>query len=217
MPSLGVGDPQRFRPSLLAEWLSDLIEQKLFYAVGNRMEALRTRLWTTPSLFLLLLGGWGLFFLAGFLQLPTAMRSLSWPAIEGVILSSEIHEECCGEYTEGWWPEVSYGYSISGTEYVSDKVEIVDVGDSNTAYFARQVILRYPVGNQVMVYYNPAEPRMAVLEPGIPDNHYMFFLILAMIDLAAILLLLGLLGVLGVVKLPSGPQTSRNLGRWANH
>jgi hypothetical protein len=177
------------------------------------MKALRTRLWTTPALYLLFLGGVGLFVGMGILQLPMASASLSWPTVEGLILASEVYEGCCGEYFDGWWPEISYSYSVGGTEYVSDKVEIVDVGDSNTSYFAHQVILRYPAGKRVLVYYNPRDPGSAVLEPGIPNNHYLFFLILAVFPLAAIFLLLGLLGVLGVLKLPSSQPTSRNLER----
>ena len=181
------------------------------------MRSLRSRLSTTPALFLLLLGGLGLFFGIGILHLPMAVASLSWPTVEGLIISSEVYEGCCGEYSEGWWPEVSYGYSVGETAYVSDKVEILDVGDSSTSYFAQQVILRYPVGKQVMVYYNPEDPSMAVLEPGIPDNHYLFSLFLAVIALAPILLILGLLGSLGVVKLPSSKQPPATRGRLANH
>lgn len=144
------------------------------------------------------------------LQLPMAAASLSWPTVEGSILSSEVYEQCCGEYSEGWFPKVSYRYSVAGKEYISDKVEFVSMGDGNTSYFALQVIRRYPVGKQVKVYYNPLDPDVAVLEPGIPDNHYFFHLILTVTTLAALVLTLGMLGVLGIVKLPSSDKIPQN-------
>ena len=144
------------------------------------------------------------------LQLPIAAASLSWPTVEGSILSSEVYEQCCGEYAEGWFPKVSYSYSVGGKEYISDKVEFVSMGDGNTNYFAQQVIRRYPVGKRVKVYYNSLDPAVAVLEPGIPDNHYFFYLILTVTTLAALVRILGMLGVLGIVKLPSSDKIPQN-------
>jgi hypothetical protein len=156
---------------------------------------------------MLFYGTLALFFGLYFLQLPAAVASLSWPTIDGSILSSEVYEQCCGEYSEGWFAKVSYRYSLAGREYISDKVELVSVGDSNTGYFAHEVIRRYPVGKTVAVYYNPSNPGIAVLEPGIPNDHYLFFLIQIVIALAAVFLCLGLLGILGIIKLPSSAKS----------
>ena len=150
-----------------------------------------------PFLNSLFLGIAVLVFGAMILNLPEVIASANWPAIEGVIIFSEVHEGCCGEYHEGWWPSVSYRYSVDGREYISDNIEVTDFSIGNIGYFARQVIQRYPVGECVKVYYNPENPAIAVLEPGVPDNDGGIWLILmfAVICMGVVLLGTGLLGL----------------------
>ena len=102
-------------------------------------------------------------------KLPKAVASLTWPTTEGTVISSEV-AEAGFSYTEGWYPHVSYCYSVNGKDYVSGDVEVIGVANGSTADYARQVVERYPVGEQVEVYYAPDNPSVALLESGIPNN-----------------------------------------------
>jgi hypothetical protein len=178
---------------------------------GNLLQSLGKLwlgLWKNPFLNMLVLGVVVLVFGTIFFDLPKAIASIGWSTTEGVVISSEVREECCGEDTEGWWPSVSYQYSVSGAEYVSDNIEVQDVGSSNTDSFAQEVIQRYPVGKRVQVYYNPQDPAVSVLEPGIPNNDVGFWgvLIVAVIGGGVVFLVIGLLGLVGIIKLPVKEQ-----------
>lgn len=145
-----------------------------------------------------------LFFAAIFFKLPMAIASVGWPTTEGVVVLSEVGEGGSGQYTEGWWPRVSYRYSVNGREYTSDSVEVEDVGNGNTDRFAWQVVQRYPAGKHVKVYYDPRDPSIAVLEPGIPNNEggLWSILTLGVIGIGSLLVCIGLLGVFGLIRLP---------------
>lgn len=47
---------------------------------------------------------------------------------------------------------------------------------------ASTVVARYPVGAQVMVYYNPDDHSQALLERGMPGHIKWFWIILVVLD-----------------------------------
>lgn len=166
---------------------------RLWEALGRPVEELHKR----PFL-LTLSAGMAILLLATIIfKLPRAIASLNWPTAKGVVISSEVYEGCCGEYSEGWWPRVSYHYSVNGRTYVSDRIEVEDVGSGNNSYFAERTVQRYPQGEHVQVYYDPRNPAIAVLEPGIPDNAGTLWptLIAAVTAAGGILVAAGLLGI----------------------
>lgn len=170
---------------------------------------LRTRLWTTPFLFYLLLGIVVSLFSTAVFELPRAVASSGWPTARGVILTSEVREVGWSEDTSGWCPELSYEYPVAGRKYVSHNVELQDICISNLGSYARRVVERYPAGKKVEVYYDPRDPSRAVLEPGVPDSVIVWpLLIIAAISLGVILVVVGLLGLLGVVKFPESRRPS---------
>jgi hypothetical protein len=50
--------------------------------------------------------------------------------------------------------------------YVNGNVHFGSMRSSDPS-MARTILQRYPVGKPVTVYYNPARPQQAVLEPGV--------------------------------------------------
>ena len=133
-------------------------------------------------------------------RLPRAIASLGWPATEGVVISSEVAES--GLYTdESWYPHVSYRYSVNGEEYTSEEIEVIQVANSSTDYYANQVVERYPKDKRVEVHYDPGNPAIAVLEPGVPDNGvFASILFFACVGGGLVLLCVGLLSVVGLAK-----------------
>lgn len=103
-----------------------------------------------------------------------------WPSTMGAVMMSTIEQRHSSEggYTD--YPVVQYSYQIGGQAYQSMKLAPgPDVGGSG----ARKVVGRYPVGAQVMVFYNPQNPSDAVLERKAPAQ-WVMWLILGVFDCA---------------------------------
>lgn len=95
-----------------------------------------------------------------------AKAAQAWPTMPGVILSShvDIHTstDSEGSSSTSYKPVVAYQYTVMGLEYTGDRIGY----GANT--FSRrksdEIIARYPVGQPVMVHYNPDKPQDAALE-----------------------------------------------------
>ncbi|MFH1808993.1 MAG: DUF3592 domain-containing protein [Pseudomonadota bacterium] len=121
------------------------------------------------------------FGVGGVLDLIRASRSLTWPTAQGQILSSRVRHESSSSRTGGgsfsadrsrsggtqrtevYWPEVIYTYSAQHQEYRGERVAETQYDDATAA----GAVQRYPAGRRVQVRYNPDDPTVALLEPGI--------------------------------------------------
>jgi len=96
-----------------------------------------------------------------------AGRSESWPGVQGRIIESRVDKRTEVDYDSpadrtAYIPVVRYTYSLQGKEYTGDRIAFgVKNRNPNPA---SEVVNRYPVDKQVMVYYNPEKPEQAVLE-----------------------------------------------------
>ena len=127
---------------------------------------------------------------AGFIYLKSwpdyimAKESKAWPTTSGQILSSEIATTSNDKNEKSYRADISFSYHISSKIYQSSEVSIgsssMYTSDSSDAY---EVKNRYPVGKAVSVYYSPANPGKAVLEPGV-NSSILIFLIANLIFLA---------------------------------
>jgi len=88
-------------------------------------------------------------------------RSPQWPTTQGVIAKSEV------VLREGNKEILllSYNYAVDGREFKSSRVNN-DLMQSFGGLNPRQAVNKYPRGARVTVYYDPADPRDALLEPG---------------------------------------------------
>ena len=103
-----------------------------------------------------------------------------WPSTMGTVMMSTIEARSSSEggYTE--YPVVQYSYQVGGQAYQGMKLAPgPDVGGSG----ARKVVGRYPVGAQVMVFYDPQNPSDAVLERKAPAQ-WLMWILLAVFDCA---------------------------------
>jgi hypothetical protein len=99
----------------------------------------------------------------------TAHRAASWPSAAGLVTQSHTARRWGlgnGIWIAGLWyvPEISYRYKVGGRAYKGRKITLADRGYPKLDA-AREVIARYPEGASVPVYYDPAKPRRAFLEP----------------------------------------------------
>lgn len=98
-----------------------------------------------------------------------AQRTALWPSTRGRIVRSGMRA-ARGAGTDaprvGNLPSIEYVYDVGGVEYRGHRIRAGDIApDSAEATAAPD---RYRVGREGPVYYNPADPKDAVLEQGLP-------------------------------------------------
>lgn len=88
----------------------------------------------------------------------------SWPGTMGTVLMSSVQSEHLGR-SHSICPVVVYQYQVNGKAYQSQTIK------AGEQFFniriigqAQETVNRYPIGAQVMVYYNPANPLESALE-----------------------------------------------------
>jgi len=67
--------------------------------------------------------------------------------------------------TTGYVPQVVYAYMIDGARYQAERLRMGETIISSDTRAAERVVARYPAGSDVTVYYNPADPADATLDP----------------------------------------------------
>ena len=103
----------------------------------------------------------------------------TWPSTMGTVVNSFLEQRSDSEGTTNY-PVVQYSYQVAGQTYQSSKrAPGMEVGGTG----AGKVIARYPVGAQVMVFYDPQKPSDAVLERNAPAQ-WLMWLLLGVFDLA---------------------------------
>ena len=93
-------------------------------------------------------------------ELPAARASREWPAADGTITRSAIVLKSKGRKRH----RIRYEYEVGGQLYESKRIAFMDRvfgGNASDRY------RRYPNGSTVDVYYDPDDPSLAVIEPGV--------------------------------------------------
>jgi Protein of unknown function (DUF3592) len=101
-----------------------------------------------------------------------ARRQYEWPTTRGTILVST------SGLASNYYPEIWYEYFQNGRRFVGLTVRSHEFA-GNLPGAARRVLVRYPVGASVTVYFDPGNPEDAVLEPGGDRNFFRFLYVFA--------------------------------------
>jgi hypothetical protein len=107
-----------------------------------------------------------------FVSLPKAINAKYFPTVVGKITSSEVGTPIVGVGREGgdrvqtFTLDITYKYVVNGKTYSSKKRRWHEVQSSFHRYHD-SIARKYPLGKSVTVYYNPNNPKVAVLEPGL--------------------------------------------------
>jgi len=121
----------------------------------------------------------------------------NWPHVTGVVTQSVVtalDRETPSGVQRTFTPLIVYTYQVGEQAYVSQKRNVLP---ATTATFempakADAVVARYPAGATVDVFYNPANPKQAVLEAPRPAAHNaVLFFGLANLVLGAAIIALG--------------------------
>lgn len=103
----------------------------------------------------------------GLAVLERARRSASWPSTPGVVTESGVTR---GDDSHS--PSVAYTYTAGGAPRRGTGLVVGPTVASSTEDYAVRRLARYPVGAAVAVYYDPAAPGDAVLEPGLAKRSF---------------------------------------------
>ena len=97
-------------------------------------------------------------------MIAVARASRGWPTAPGRVVRSEVRD---GRAV------IRYVYPVKGEEHEGYDIAAGDWPYRPARSAARRV-QRYPVGAAVNVYYNPLQPNIAMLKPGlVPDVFYL--------------------------------------------
>lgn len=107
---------------------------------------------------LILLGGVAISFW-GWRSMQQSRRKAQWPTIAGTIVESEPTSE-----QDELLPHIVFAYRVDDVDY---RTVFEFPKDTNPLpEFAQAYVENYPVGKTVDVFYNPAAPKEATLEPA---------------------------------------------------
>lgn len=109
-----------------------------------------------------------------------AKKSVNWPTTEGTILTSNVLKETSNTSDNNrstlYKAEICYSYNVMAQKYLSDKISFMPTYSTTSSKLAYVETTKYPVNTKVFIYYNPANPKEAVIEPGVKNSHIIFLL-----------------------------------------
>jgi len=100
--------------------------------------------------------GWPIF--------QNARVSENWPSTQGQIINSTLTESTDEDGTT-YYADVTFDYVVDDHRHIGDEVSFGQYGSSDRSH-AQATVDRYINKARVVVYYDPARPETAVLEPG---------------------------------------------------
>lgn len=101
-----------------------------------------------------------------------SMASTKWPRVQGAVLESSTSlsvskDRQTGVKSATYRARITFGYQGGDKSYTTDTLhfgQTLGSGDSSDAELRHR---RYPVGAPVSVSYNPADPSVATVNPGV--------------------------------------------------
>jgi hypothetical protein len=103
----------------------------------------------------------------GFELRERARRMTTWPSVLGRVTASAVVAEGAFQ-TDGstsYYPQIRYTYVVAGRGYAGQRRSLLNVGVEGVFRGgAQRIVERYPVGSDVLVFYDPANPSEAILE-----------------------------------------------------
>src|ERR1039458_2571115 len=110
--------------------------------------------------------------LKGVRNVQMAMASAKWPKTAGVVVYSKTTRDASPQkrrtkYTVIFSTKTIIRYKVNGQEYTTDVLHFGQTLGSGDKSEATLLHMRYPEGQEVMVSYNPGNPAIAVMKPGL--------------------------------------------------
>ena len=131
-------------------------------------------------------------------------ESASWLETIGIVKESKVKQGTnvlmsSDEDSEGtpvFFPEISYTYQVSGMEYSSNRLTFGGKKSFSKRDYAEKVTSLYPVGSQLPVYYDPKNPKEAVVDRTAKISNMVLIFGIMFIIIGLVTALIGALVVL---------------------
>jgi hypothetical protein len=112
--------------------------------------------------------------LPGVFRIWRGYESRSWPVAAGTVVYGRVESSTSAATdddgrivrTTSFGPRVVYSYEVHGKKYFSNTRRLGQLAGAGEDW-AEELMEKYPVGAAVKVAYSPADPELAVIEPGI--------------------------------------------------
>jgi len=130
-----------------------------------------------------------------------ADESLTWLETTGTVSESKVVQgsnmlmsaDEDGESTPVFSPEVHYTYQVAGMEYTSKRLSFAGVKSFSKPEKAEQALSQYPIGTQLHVYYDPKNPKEAVVDRTAKRSKMMLIMGIMFIIIGIVTLIIGAL------------------------
>jgi len=114
----------------------------------------------------------GIVFWMGLRSVWRGLASSHWPTASGIVLHTGMTESRAKEAgTKNtlifYSAKLAFRYQVNGQDYTTETVQFgraLGSGDSSSEAI---LMLRYPVGTKVTVFYHPHDPALAAVKPGV--------------------------------------------------
>jgi hypothetical protein len=111
----------------------------------------------------------GVIVLAVVVKMKEVQGAKTWRTTSGTITRSEIRavkkRDLDNREKVRSAPSIAYEYTVNGKRYSGERISLAEIIPESDI---EAILARYPLGAQVMVYYDPSNPRRAVLERDLP-------------------------------------------------
>lgn len=111
--------------------------------------------------------------LFGIFFLKSAQASRAWPSTSGEVqtIKAVLHTTRNNGRVKTYNYTVTYQYEVDDRTYTSDRYSLGSGSTASPQYDTARAARRageevYPLGSEVQVYYDPANPASTVLKPG---------------------------------------------------
>jgi len=101
-----------------------------------------------------------------FVFMSWAKESPNWPTVQGEITSVSTRSSGVGAGKTSSSPDVKFAWSVNGVDYAGGRYTYRQLSHIRGSFSS------YKRGKPVKVYYNPANPKIAVLRPGFAPLGY---------------------------------------------
>ena len=121
-------------------------------------------------LWFVILGGVGLL-IFGVVFLREANASRSWPSVQGRVQNVSVVKNSSSGTQGSYHYVVTYAYQVDDQSYTGNRYSLGSGSTASKRYPGESEARTasrsdYPAGSMVDVYYDPADPASAVLNPG---------------------------------------------------
>lgn len=124
---------------------------------------------------MMVIGAGALFAVAALLAFISHRRksriaaSAHWPAVKGTVLSNEVTVVGAGvrpgEVAPTYSISLRYRYAVNGTTYESNRVGWGTKSADRKPDIPEAFVRDHPAGRSIHVFYDPADPGMAMIDP----------------------------------------------------